>query len=66
LDHGLVGSYDQGRYHEAFGNVTPDDVYFGRRDSIHTKGRKLKGKTLARREVINAQLAKPAETPSLS
>jgi RNA-directed DNA polymerase len=59
---GFIAYYNQRRYHEALGNVTPDDVYFGRRDSIHTRRRRLKGKTLARRRTVNAQLAWSAET----
>ena len=33
------------------------DVHFGRRDFIHTPGRRLKGVTPARRQTINAKLA---------
>ena len=33
------------------------DAYFGKRDSIHTKGMRLKRVTLARRQAINAKLA---------
>ena len=62
----FVRYYNSRRYHEALGNVTPDDGYFGRRDSIHTKRRRLQGVTLARRQAINAKLARSASVPTVS
>ena len=62
----FVEYYNARRYHEALGNVTPDDVFFGRRDSIQTRRRKLEGKTLARRQAINAKLALSVSAQSVS
>ncbi|NQU07848.1 MAG: hypothetical protein HQ583_04735 [Candidatus Abyssubacteria bacterium] len=45
--------YNSRRYHEALGNVTPDDVYFDNGEGILKERRKLEKQTLARRKAIN-------------
>ncbi len=56
----FVVYYNSERYHEVLGNVTPDDVYFGRREKIVKERSLLKQQTLARRRIIN--LAKEADS----
>ncbi len=56
----FIEFYNSRRYHEALGNVSPDDVYYGRRETILAKRLKLKHKTLQRRRTKNrlrAQIA---------
>ena len=58
--------YNTRRYHEALGNVTPDDVYFGRKESIISRRNRLKAKTLAHRRARNAQYRQTSIPPSVS
>jgi len=49
----FVNYYNYRRYHEALGNVTPEDVYFGRRAAILARWEEVKQKSLAQRKLAN-------------
>jgi transposase InsO family protein len=53
----FVEHYNHCRYHESIGNVAPADVYFGRDQTILSKRRKSKEKTMKQRRLINQRQA---------
>jgi putative transposase len=52
-----VDLYNQKRYHESLDNVTPADVYEGRRNDILDQRAVEKCRTIMRRRLHNLQLA---------
>jgi len=52
-----VEHYNHERYHESLDNVTPADVYEGRRNDILDQRAVVKSRTMTRRKLHNLQLA---------
>ena len=60
LEHAIaewVAHYNHERYHESLDNVTPADVYNGRRNEILDRRSIIKSRTLTQRKVQNLRLA---------
>jgi len=51
-----VDHYNQERYHESLDNVTPADVYEGRRNEILDQRAAVKSRTMNRRTIHNLRL----------
>ncbi len=49
----FVTHYNNHRYHESLGNLTPADVYFGRSDDILKERKQTKERTLKQRRLLN-------------
>ncbi len=62
----FIEHYNSKRYHEALGNVTPDDVYLGRRENILRQRKKTQQRTLARRRRKNQSIRETQTADSIN
>jgi hypothetical protein len=53
----FVEHYNNRRYHESLGNLTPADVYFGRGPAILAEREKIKKLTIQNRRLIHQRQA---------
>lgn len=53
----FVEHYNNHRYHESLGNLTPADVYFGRGPAILAEREKIKKLTVQNRRLIHQRHA---------
>lgn len=49
----FIDFYNHRRYHEGLDNVTPADVYYGRREAILARRKEQQAATLVRRRAYN-------------
>ena len=49
----FISYYNKKRYHESLGNVTPDDVFYGRREKIIKERREKRRWTFEKRKKYN-------------
>jgi len=61
----FVDYYNHQRAHEALGNVSPGDVYYGRRETILKARQALKTNSMNRRKVRNQNDREPATSPAM-
>ena len=47
----FINHYNNHRYHESIGNLTPADVYFGRGETVLAERRRIKHKTIQNRRL---------------
>jgi putative transposase len=52
-----VEHYNHERYHESLDNLTPENVYEGRRNEILDQRAVVKARTMAKRKIRNLRLA---------